>query len=225
VPKPSLWGVATRSRFNAPYVLRTPSRFVGGGGRDRISFLRRHLDVGADLGLGIRANHRIDALRSIVEATLRAVFETTTVQELGVRPETISRWKRDPAFIAALDAARAETWTANMAALAKVTSKAIDVAERTLDNAWEPALSIQSSGVRPRRSRVRRRARTVQPASRPCGTVDARVPTGSSRRRQRAHCRVAYDADDDRGEVHVEGSAQGRRIPLRAAAVACRSAG
>jgi len=66
-------------------------------------------------------------------------------EHLDVAPETVSRWRKKPEFIAAIEAILNEVRSEVAGRMVELTDKALDVVEQTLEHPFDRALKLRAA--------------------------------------------------------------------------------
>jgi hypothetical protein len=66
-------------------------------------------------------------------------------EHLEVAPETVSRWRKKPEYIAAIEAILSEARSEVAGRMVELTDKALDVVEQTLEHPYDSALRLRAA--------------------------------------------------------------------------------
>jgi hypothetical protein len=83
--------------------------------------------------------------RACIEQLIGGKTKAAAAEAVGVAAFTVSRWHKDAAFVAALNARRREMHEANTERLRSLASKALDVYEAALESD-DPGVQLKAAG-------------------------------------------------------------------------------
>jgi hypothetical protein len=66
-------------------------------------------------------------------------------EHLDVAPETVSRWRKKPEYVAAIEAILSEARSEVAGRMVELTDKALDVVEQTLEHPFDRALKLRAA--------------------------------------------------------------------------------
>ena len=94
-------------------------------------------------------------------------------EQLGVAQETVSRWRKKPEYVAAIEAILSEARLAVAGRMADLTDKALDVVEDTLDYKYDRRVKLRAAIALLQLSGVGRAAPSRSGQQRPSGPANA----------------------------------------------------
>lgn len=112
---------------------------------------------------------------------------------LGIAQETVSRWRKKPEYVAAIEAIFAETRAEVAGRMSELTNKALDVLDEMLDYRYDPALKLRAASTVLQISGVARALSAGASAGSKgeTGTLVSQLKARAEGRGKREWCRVA----------------------------------